>query len=216
MPATPVPTTPTTDPNAAIATAVQQAITQLDAIDASLGSDPPLSANDKRHAARMRKGGSSVIAILASLATQHQVESPALQVATMTTNAGKAVALQPLVSRLAALSQHVDDLVFTAQSAGWEEAMQFYSLLRRRSTTDTQLATALQPVKQFFARKSTPRAPGAPTKTQAKANAKAVKRLKEAAPQLLASTAAAPASPAPASPAPASPAASSTATPTHS
>jgi hypothetical protein len=196
-----------------------------------LGSDPPLSAADKLHAAKMRKGGASVIAVIAGLATQHQIESPVLQVAPMTANTGKVTALQPLVSRLATLSQHVSDLVFSAQSAAWVEGLQFYSLLLRLSTSDGELAVALQPVRQFFARRSAPKAAGAPTKQQARANAKAVQRLKKAAPQLLASTSqataassgAAPSTTAtasgsapPASSTPASAAASSTATPTHS
>jgi len=166
---------------------VQQAVAQLDAIDATLGSDPPLTPTEKRHAARMRKGGAAILATIATLATQHDLESPAMQVAPMTTEVGTASALQPLVNRLAALTKRVDNLVFTAQSSAWVSGMAFYAVLQRRAATDTELTTALQPVTQFFAyRHKTVKAPGTPTKPQRKATKKALDTLKETAPQLLA------------------------------
>jgi hypothetical protein len=204
QPAAPPPT-PAPDPNAALAALVAQAITQLDAIEASLGTDPPLSATEKRHAARMRKGGQQVITTIGTLATQNDLESRALQVAPMTTDVGQATALQPLANRLAPLVQHVNDLIFTAQSSAWESAMQFYALLQRRAVSDGQLAKALQPVTQFFAaRHKTVKAPGTPTKPQKKATTKALKTLTKNAPALLAQgTTVEPAAPAPVTPAPA-------------
>jgi hypothetical protein len=196
---------PPTDPNAALAALVQQAVTQLDAIDATLGSDPPLTPTEKRHAARMRKGGAAILATIANLATQHDLESPAMQVTPMTTEVGTASALQPLVNRLAALSNRVNNLVFTAQSSAWVSGMKFYAILQRQAATDTDLTTALQPVTQFFAyRHPTVKAVGTPTKPQKKATKKALDTLTKTAPQLLAppTPAEAPAVP----PAPASPA----------
>jgi hypothetical protein len=198
VPATPAPppTPNPADPNAAFAALVQQAITQLDAIEATLGNDPPLTATEKRHAARMRKGGTPILATIATLATQHQLESPAMQVAPMTAEVEKASALQPLANRLVAFSTHVGDLIFAAQSSAWEQGLQFYAVLQRRSLADGELAAALQPVTQFF-RPKTAKAPGGPTQQQKKATKKAVTRLKKTAPQLLAET---PATQAPAAP----------------
>ena len=192
---------PPTDPNAALAAVVQQAVAQLDAIEATLGSDPPLTPTQKRHSLRMRKGGAQILAIIATLATQHDLESGAMQVAPMTAEAGKASALQPLANRLTPLVQLVNDLIFAAQSSAWETGMQFYALLHRRAVSDAQLASALQPVTQFFAyRHPTVKAPGTPTKPQKKATKKAVATLKAEAPQLLAPTppAESPAAPPPA------------------
>ena len=181
------PAAPPTDPNAALAAVVQQAVAQLDAIDATLGSDPPLTPTEKRHAARMRKGGAAILATIANLATQHDLESPAMQVTPMTTEVGTASALQPLVNRLAALTTRVNNLVFTAQSSAWVSGMAFYAILQRQAATDTELTTALQPVTQFFAyRHPTVKAPGTPTKPQKKATKKALDTLKDTAPQLLA------------------------------
>jgi hypothetical protein len=181
------PAAPPPDPNAALAALVQQAVAQLDAIDATLGDDPPLTPTEKRHAARMRKGGAAILATIATLATQNELESPAMQVAPMTEEAGKASALQSLSNRLAALTKHVDDLIFTAQSTAWEGAMQFYALLQRRAASDSALTTALQPVTAFFAyRHKAPKPAGALTKPQKKATKKALDTLTKTAPQLLA------------------------------
>jgi hypothetical protein len=199
---------PPTDPNAALASIVQTAISQLDAIESTLGSDPALSATEKRHAARMRKGGAPILATIAALTTQNQLESPAMQVAPMTAEAGKASALQPLSSRLAALSKHVNDLIFVAQSTAWESGMQFYALLQRRAASDSELETALQPVTEFFAsRHRTAKAPGTLSKPQKKATKKAQATLAKNAPELLATPAPAESPAAAPSASPATPAA---------
>jgi hypothetical protein len=208
QPAVPAAPPPPTDPNAALAAVVQQAVAQLDAIEATLGSDPPLTPTQKRHSLRMRKGGAQILAIIATLATQNDLESGAMQVAPMTAAAGKASALQPLANRLAPLVQLVNDLIFAAQSSAWESGMQFYALLHRRAVSDAQLSSALQPVTQFFAfRHPTVKAPGTPTKPQKKATTKAVATLKDEAPQLLAPTTPAESPPAPPPASPATPAA---------
>src|SRR5262249_27477551 len=121
----PAPASPPPDPNAALALLVAQAVAQLDAIEAQLGGEPTISPATKRHAQRMRKGGANVVEEIATLATQHQLESPAMQVAPMQQNAARASALQPLAKRLAAFGKHVDDLVSEAQSEAWETALQF-------------------------------------------------------------------------------------------
>ena len=189
-----------TDPNAALSALVQQAITQLNAIGAALGSDPPLAGSAKRRVARMRKGGTKILAVIADLATRHGLESSAMQVAPMMVQAGAASALQPLVNALVMLGTRANNLAFTAQSNAWEIGLQFYAVLQRRAASDTALAAALAPVTQFFAfRHKSADASGGPTKPQRKATKKALTTLKKTAPELLA-----PATPAGAT-APASP-----------
>jgi hypothetical protein len=180
-PASPPPAPP--DPNAALEAYVQQTVTDLDTVEAGLGGDPPLTPAEKRHAAKLRKGGDKVVGQIGDLATQHQLESPALQVSVMLALMGKAHALQPLADRLAAFVKHVTDVIFSAQSAAWVMAMQYYALLQRRAATDAELAKALQPIAQLFAyRHPSKKAPvGSPTKRQRKAVAKAKKALKTVA-----------------------------------
>ncbi len=203
--------TPPPDPNAALTQYVQQTVSELDTVEVSLGADPPLSPAQKRHAAKLRKGGAAVLAQLGNLATQQQLESPALQVSDMTMSLGKAQALQPLADRLAAFSKHVNDVIFLSQSTALVIGQQFYALLQRRAKTNTELTTALAPVVDYFARRPVAKAPGELTKPQKKATTKAKKVLEKNAPQLLAPPAEAPTTqqPAPA-PAPAAGATSAT------
>ncbi len=185
------PSPPPGDPNDALVALVTQAVSELDALEAQLGADPPISPADKQHSSRMRKGGANVLTMITALATQHGIESPAMQVAPIAEEAGRASALQPLSNRLAAFGKHVDDLIFQAQSAAWDGGLQFYAVLQRLARSDNDLAAALQPVTQFFAyRHKTPQPAGTPTKRQRKATTKAVGMLKKTAPQLLAAPAA--------------------------
>ena len=126
---------------------------------------------------------------IGNLATQQQLESPALQVSDMTMSLGKAQALQPLADRLAAFSKHVNDVIFISQSSALVIGQQFYALLQRRAKTDSELAAALAPVLAFFARRPVPKPQGSLTKPQVKATKKAMKTVKKNAPQLLAPTA---------------------------
>jgi hypothetical protein len=174
---------PQPDPNAALEAYVQQTVAGLDTVETQLGADPALTGSEKRHAAKLRKGGDKVIAQIGDLAAQHQLESRALLVSVMMGLLGKAEALQPLADRLAAFGKHVNDVIFSARSAAWVMALQYYALLQRRAATDAELAKALQPIAQVFAyRHPSKRAPvGSPTKRQRKAVAKAKRTLETVA-----------------------------------
>jgi hypothetical protein len=200
--------------NAALAAYVQQAVALFDSLEQGLGADPALTPTQKRHSSKMRKGGQSIALQIGNLVDQHGLESPALPVSDITGAIGRVQALQPLANRVSAFLKHVNDIVFTAESTAWVDALQLYALLQRRASTDTELATSLAPITQFFAyRHPSTKKPGAPTKRQRKATAKAVKTLKQTAPDKLAqpsaASPAAPAAPAASAPAPAAPAAAS-------
>ena len=183
--AEPTPAATPPDVNAALEQYVQQTVAALDTVEVGLGNDPALTPAQKRHALKFRKGGDKIIGQLGNLAQQQQLESPALNVDDMMATLGKAQALQPLADRVAAFAKHVTDVVFKAESDSLAMAQQFYALLQRRALTDNELGTALAPVVTFFARKPKAKAPGALTKPQTKATAKAVNTLKKNAPQML-------------------------------
>ena len=192
-------------------------MSSLDAVEVSLGADPALSPAQKRHAAKLRKGGAIVLSQIGNLVTQQQLESPSLQVSDMTVSLGKAQALQPLADRLAAFSKHVNDVIFISQSSALVIGQQFYALLQRRAKADSELAAALAPVVAFFARRPVAKAPGELTKPQKKATTKAKKTLERNAPELLATTAPAAAPTTQAAPTPgAAPAVGAATSATHS
>jgi hypothetical protein len=182
----PNPPSPTPDPNAALAAYVQQAIGALDQAEIGLGADPALSPAQKRHAAKLRKGGEQAAQQIGNLAKQRGLESQALQVDAMTEALGKAQTLLPLANRLVSFTKHVEDVVFVAESLAWEIAMQFYALLQRRALTDAELAKALDPVTKFFAYRHRSGKTTGPTKRQRRAASKAVRTLANVAPEKLA------------------------------
>jgi hypothetical protein len=192
LPPSPQPTpTPAPDPNAALKVAVQQALAALDTAEAALNiSDPPLTSKQKRHAAKLRKGGEKYVVQIGGFAKQYQLETAAMQVDTMLAVLGQADALQPLADALTTFAKHVGDSIFAAQSQAWDEAMQYYSLLKRRAKSSGDLANSLQPITDFLAyRHPSTKAPkGSPTKRQVNAVKKAQQTIATVAAGKLANT----------------------------
>lgn len=173
---TATPTPP--DPNAALALFAQQCVAQLDTMQAGLGGDPPLTPTQKRHASKLRKGGAAFATQVGNLATQQQLESPALQVSPMLASIARAEALQALAARATAFAKQVGDIIFQSESDAFVVAQQFYALLQKRAAFDATLAASLAPVQGFFARRSKGRAAqGGLTKAQVRAGKKAQKAL---------------------------------------
>jgi hypothetical protein len=169
-----------------IALVVGQAMSQIAAIEAALGPAPALTAADKRHMTKMRKGGVTQAQTIVTIAGQHQVELPSVQLEPIITALDEAAALRPLVSCVTAFAKQLDDMVFQAESTAWSGALQAYGLLKLTAAHDGTLATSLEPVSNFMAyRYPTPRQPGEPTKPQKRALKKSVAKLKKLAPELL-------------------------------
>ena len=136
---------------AELASAVQRAIADLDALDEDLGIVvPKLSPSMKRHTARYRKGGEKLIAILGNLARQQGVDFPSSPVSEMTEQLAIANALEALTMRVTVLQTHLGNAVFSARASAWQSAMQYYALLRRMARSNRELAAALEPVKQYM------------------------------------------------------------------
>ena len=177
--------------NAVLAAAAQLAVTALVSAETTLGvGDASLTATDKRRSSKLRKGGEKYAVQIGSLAQKYQLETAAMQVATMLTLLGKAAALQPVVDQLTIFTKHVGDVVFAAQSQAWDMALQYYALLARRARTNGDLATSLQPIGDFLAYRHTSTKPptGSPSKRQVNAAKKAQQQLETVAGGALANT----------------------------
>lgn len=186
---------------------VAQATAALEKAEAGFGEAPQLTAVDKRHTGKARKGAEKALRDIGNLAMQHQLESPSLQVADMVAYVDRVEALSPLQARLVRTTKRIDDEMFQAQAAAWDMGMQFYALLQRRALNDGDLAKNLEPVTKFFARGSRPTGDGSVREMRQKRSIeRAVATLRKKAPNLLASQAAsAPAPEARPAPAPATP-----------
>ena len=147
--------------------------------EASLGSEPlSLTALEKRHAAKFRKGGDKVVQTVGSLAEQHGMDSASLDSATMLARLDDARALAPLRKRVERVLKRLDDMIFHAHADSWRAALEFYALMQRRATTDGDLAVGLASVESFFASRSRAASAGKPTKRQRQREAKARAALK--------------------------------------
>ena len=102
--------------------------------------DPALTPAEKRHGAKLRKGGADDLRQIGNLAQQRQqVESPAVNASDPAAALGKAQALQPLLNRVAAFGKHIEDVIFLASSdEAVQTGLQLYTLLQRRSAIDSR------------------------------------------------------------------------------
>jgi hypothetical protein len=131
---------------------VASVATFLDHVEASLGPQPPqLTGAQKRRAAKPRKGAEKMLVSLAPIVQQHGLDSASLNAEEMLERLSDAEALAPLQARLLKILKRVEDELFTAQGDAWEMGLQLYTLLKRRSRTDGQVAANIEPIRSLFA-----------------------------------------------------------------
>ena len=78
------------------------------------------------------------------------MSSPLISLDEIERNNAEAQALAPLVTQLERVSKRVHDRLFTAQGTSWSTSSTLYSVLRRLSKDDGDLASGLGPIEQFF------------------------------------------------------------------
>ena len=144
----------------------------LDKADAQLAGGPSLTPDQKRRAARARKGSERIVQSLAQLASSHGLDSSALNSSDMLERLDTATKLMPTVTRLTKVLKQTSDAQFVAQNDAWAMARQFYALLQTRASSDGTLAVALAPVTDFFNYRHESAVEDKPTKLQTRVNAK--------------------------------------------
>jgi hypothetical protein len=126
----------------------------LASITATAGPPLALTAKDKVRAVRLRKGGEKVIPTITALSQQFGINLPSHPISVITANVEQAKNLTAIQKQLVTATKQVSDAIFKAQSTSWEGATVHYSVLKRIGKTDGDLATALAPVTEFFAKKT--------------------------------------------------------------
>jgi hypothetical protein len=124
------------------------------AITALAGPALALTATDRKRSVRLRKGGEKVIPTILALANQFGVTVASHPTGPVAADIAKAQQLAPIQKQLVTAEKQVSDAIFSAESRAWEAATVLYSILKRLAKTNGDLATALAPVAQFFAKKS--------------------------------------------------------------
>jgi len=134
---------------------LEEAKALLGQITTILGTMPALSVKDRQRSAKLRKGGETVIPTVAALSDQFGLTVASHPTTTMVAKAKKAQSLIPLHKQLVTATKQVADQMFSANSESWAAATVHYTMLKRLSKTNGDLANALAPVEQFFAQRST-------------------------------------------------------------
>jgi hypothetical protein len=130
---------------------LDEAMSLVKQIVGIVGEVPALTATDRKRSAKLRKGGETVIPTVAALSDQFGLNVTSYPTSTMTAKAKQAASLIPLHKLLIAATKQVADQMFAANSESWKGATVHYTMLKRLSRTNGDLAEALTPVRQFFA-----------------------------------------------------------------
>lgn len=139
-----------------------------------------IAVPDRRRMANPRTGGDKMVSLILDVATRYGLDLPNSPIASIRDAQAAGENLRPLSASVAALLKSVSDTAFTAESAAWSGAMTYYSVLSRIAENDEHLRVALQPIADFFARRSsTVRQEQIVTRAQRKAE-KAEKKAAEA------------------------------------
>jgi hypothetical protein len=150
-PATPNATVVTTSPSVAGSLAyIQSCTTLMDQLEAAFPPGSALTAKDKKHKPKARKGGERYTPQLVALARQHGVNLKLVPLDEIANASAEATALVALQKRIEALSTRASSRMFTLQSATWSGSSKLYTVMKRLSKDDGEIATGLAPIEQFF------------------------------------------------------------------
>jgi len=126
----------------------------LASITAVAGPPLALTAKDKVRATRLRKGGEKVIPTITALSQQFGIDLSSHPISVITASVEQAKNLTAIQKQLGTATKQVADAIFKAQSTSWEGATVHYAVLKRLGKTDGDLAAALAPVSEYFAKKA--------------------------------------------------------------
>jgi hypothetical protein len=112
---------------------------------------PAMTAEDRRRTIKVRKGGEKFIPKLARAAVASGVTPSGYSIDEMTASAALVQKLEPLEEKLSTLLKLVQDARIRASGATWMTATLVYSMLKPVAARDGKVATAIAPVKAFFA-----------------------------------------------------------------
>jgi hypothetical protein len=140
----------TTSPSSAMLAYIQTCTTLMDQLDAAFPQADSLTAKDKRHLAKARKGSERFTPQVVALARQHGVNLALVPLDTIANASVEAAALVPLQKRFEALSARAASRTFELQSTSWSGSTKLYTVLKRLSRDSGDIQTGLAPVEHFF------------------------------------------------------------------
>jgi hypothetical protein len=136
------------------ATATSEVKDLLAKVTEIAGPAPALTAKARVRSLKLRKGGEKFIPTILALSERIGLNVPSHPVSAIKESLGKFQTLAPIHESVVSAEKHLGDAIFQAQAQCWEGATVHYSVLRRLAKTDGDIANALAPVAQFFAKKA--------------------------------------------------------------
>ncbi len=137
-----------------------------------------LNARQRRSLLKLRPDADKVVALITRLAHEQGIDVKSNPVDDMANALGAARSLQPLVGIAQAFAQTLADMMRGNQSLAWTGATLYYSVLKRMSRHDPELAKQMEPLQGVFNKRS---APVKQQRSVERADRKAAKKSKEAA-----------------------------------
>lgn len=131
---------------------IKQALAELDVLASLLGAHAvPLTIEDRRRVLKMRPGGAQYVPTVLGLVERYGLTIPGVDSAEAKADMQLAESLRPLVARLRALAQLVEDTILRAQGRAWQSATTAYTMLARLVGRFPALQSELDPMASFLA-----------------------------------------------------------------
>jgi hypothetical protein len=127
---------------------IAQCMELLDKIEAALPETKSFTSLDKKRRIKARKGNERHVPRLVALARRYGLAL--LPLKAIETQSAEALALVPLATRMERVNKRVQDRLFDARTSSWSGASKIYVMLKRLAKDESELATGLAPVEQFF------------------------------------------------------------------
>ncbi len=124
--------------------------TLLSQFDAAFPKTDPLTALDKKRTGKAKKGSERYASQLVALAKEFGVSLGSVPLDEIQDASAEAQQLVPLQKQMERMMARVKNRMFTVQATSWSGSTKLYTVLKRLSKDDGEIATGLAPVEQYF------------------------------------------------------------------
>lgn len=115
---------------------------------------PRLTATERKHKVKFRRGAHEIVPTIASLATKHGLVAPGHSIDAMNASIEQAQAIEPLLGAAAVLYETLRDQSLIHNADAWKTATATYAMLLAGANANVDIARELEPVKEWFAHRS--------------------------------------------------------------
>lgn len=128
-------------------------LAQLKKVVKPFAEVPPLSADDRKRLAKLKRGAHQVVPTIADLARKFAIEAPGMSVDDMMSNLQHAQRVEPLLNFIAAFHQTLKDEYLASSGAAWKTATVTYRMLSNAGDGNRRVADELEQVTKWFRHK---------------------------------------------------------------